>query len=230
MNSRSATTSPIPRSFSRRSANSGARIPATLFLGDSTVVMSSEVETSHGHSRQQRIRDSSASLGMTRSAAPNLPILHQLARYLFEKTGGPLEDVAEAGVQTHVRVAKIKLVTRARDRDVKKAALFLDGVARFQRAAAREHAVGEPDDKDGVELQAFGLMHGRKVYRLVVSGRVRRRLGIDIGNERELGEEFLHIAELPREGGELIQVFAPHFVISEVGFGIIVVDRFHHRY
>jgi hypothetical protein len=42
-----------------------------------------------------------------------------------------LEHVAKSRIQSHVRIAKVKFVARAGDRDVKEAAFFFDGIARL---------------------------------------------------------------------------------------------------
>ncbi len=52
-------------------------------------------------------------------------------------------------------------------------------------------------------------------------------LGLDIGEQGELGEKFLHAAELKRELGELLNLVQPALVVV-VGFlEIIVVARVH---
>src|SRR6266487_1330856 len=79
------------------------------------------------------------------SFSRHLPVFDQLVRNFFQKTRGPLEDIAVTAGQPHVWIGEIKLVARPCDRDVKQAPFFFESVARVERTTAREHAVREPD-------------------------------------------------------------------------------------
>ena len=60
-------------------------------------------------------------------------------------------------------------------------------------------------------------------------GLVRGRLCVHVADERELREKFIHVLELTREGRELVQIFPAQFVIGEIYFRVIIVNRFHYR-
>src|SRR5438067_11300891 len=87
------------------------------------------------------------------SFPPHLPVFDEIIWNFLQKTGRPLEYIAVAATQTHVRVGEIKLVARARDGYVKQAAFFLQRIARIERAAAGEHAVSQPNHEDGMKLE-----------------------------------------------------------------------------
>ena len=71
-------------------------------------------------------------------------------------------------------------------------------------------------------------MHRRKVDGLFVACLGWRGLGIDVADQRQLREKFVHIFKLATEDCELIQIFAAKFVVCEIRFGIIIVDGFDH--
>ena len=48
----------------------------------------------------------------------HLPVFDEVVWNLLQKTRWPLEDIAVAATQTHVRIGEIKLVARACDRHV----------------------------------------------------------------------------------------------------------------
>src|SRR5213078_4520807 len=62
------------------------------------------------------------------SFPPHLPVFDEIIWDFLEKTGWPLEDIAVAATQAHVRVGEIKLIARARDGYVKQAAFFLQRI------------------------------------------------------------------------------------------------------
>src|SRR4029079_4288318 len=47
-----------------------------------------------------------------------------------------------------------------------------------------------------------------------------------VADQRQLRKKFVHILKLPGKDCELIQIFAAKFVVRDVRFGIIVIDRF----
>src|SRR2546430_14379091 len=89
-----------------------------------------------------------------------------------------------------MRQGEIKFVARARDGDIKQPAFFFERVARVERTAARKHSISQPDYEDSVKLEAFGLVHRRKVDRFFVARLVRRSFGVDIADERQLREKI----------------------------------------
>src|ERR1700688_2725179 len=117
------------------------------------------------------------------SFPPHLPVFDERVRNFFQKTRWPLENIAVAAAQAHVRKGEIKLITRTGNGDVKQAALFFERITGVERASAWEHSVGEPDNEDGVKLQTFGLVNRRKIHRFLVGRLVRRRFCIDIADE-----------------------------------------------
>ena len=72
-------------------------------------------------------------------------------------------------------------------------------------------------------------MHSREIHCLFIAGLIWRGLGVDVTDERELGEKFVHVFELARKRGQLVQIFPAQFVIGEIHFGVIVVNRLNHR-
>ena len=78
-----------------------------------------------------------------------------------------------------------------------------------------------------MKLKTFGLVHRGKIHCFFVGSLVRRCLCIDIADQRQLRQKLVHVFELACEHGELIQIFAAQFVISESHFRIVIVDRFH---
>src|SRR5438034_9394389 len=100
--------------------------------------------------------------GCRTSASLHLPVFDELVRNFFQKTGWPLENVAVASAQSHVRKGEIKFIARAGDRHIKQTPLLLERVAPIERAAARKHAVSQPNDEDGMKFEPFGLMNGGK--------------------------------------------------------------------
>src|SRR5438094_10295979 len=75
----------------------------------------------------------------------HFPVLQQFVWNFFQKPRGPLENITKSRIQSHVRIAQVKFVARASDRDVKESAFFFNGIARFERTRAWEHSVGQPD-------------------------------------------------------------------------------------
>src|SRR6266705_3840675 len=98
-----------------------------------------------------------------KSAPLHLPIFDELVRNLSQKTRGPLENVAIASAQPHVRQGKIKLVARACDGDIKQPAFFFQRLARVERPAAWKRSVRQPDHEHSVKLESFSLVHRRKI-------------------------------------------------------------------
>src|SRR2546421_5779799 len=58
------------------------------------------------------------------SAPLHLPIFDEFVWDFFQESRWPLENVAVAAGQAHVRISEIKLVFRSGDRDVKQTPLF----------------------------------------------------------------------------------------------------------
>src|SRR5579862_7273982 len=114
------------------------------------------------------------------SRATDLPFLKQFLRNFAEKARGALEHFAVASVEAEIRIRKIKFVLRASDGDVEETAFFFDGVFTFEAAAAREHAVGHPDDEDDFPLEALGLVNTREGEHLGVVIR-RSRFAVEAG-------------------------------------------------
>src|SRR5581483_6558997 len=98
---------------------------------------------------------------VAKSTSSHVPVFDESVRDFFQESRRPLENVAVAGVQAHVRIAQVKLVARARDRDVKQTSFFLERFARVERTRTWKHPVGQPNDEDSMKFQTFGLMHGR---------------------------------------------------------------------
>src|SRR5205823_1586276 len=114
----------------------------------------------------------------------HLPVFDEFVRNFFQESRWPLENVAIAAGQTHVRVSEIKLVLRPSDRDIKQTSFFFQGLARIERATTREHSVSQPDYEYGVKLESFGLVNGRKIYRLLIAALIRGSFGVDIADQR----------------------------------------------
>src|ERR671923_2506028 len=83
------------------------------------------------------------------SAPLHLPVFEEGIWNFLQKTRRPLEHVAVAAAQPHVRVGEIKLVARACDSDVKQTPFFLQRITRIKGAATGEHTVSQPNDEDG---------------------------------------------------------------------------------
>src|SRR6266496_6423594 len=156
------------------------------------------------------------------SAPLHLPVLHELVWNFLQKPRGPLENVAVAAAQTHMRVGQIKIVASASDGYVKQAPFFLQRIARIERAAARKHSLGQPDYEHGMELETFRLMHSGQIDRLLVACLTWRGLRVDVADQRQLRKKFMDIFELAGKHCELIEVFAAQFVVCEVHFGVVV--------
>src|SRR5437868_15288940 len=99
----------------------------------------------------------------TSSFSSHLPVLQKVIWNFLQEARWLLEHVAVAAAQTHVWIGEIELVARTRDRDVKQTPLFLQRVARIERAAAGEHAVGQPDYEGSMKLHTFCLMHAGEI-------------------------------------------------------------------
>src|SRR5919106_2421200 len=83
-----------------------------------------------------------SSFVICRASAPlHLPVFYEIVWNFLQKTRRPLEDIAVAATQTHVRISEIKLVARARDGHVEQAPFLLQRITGVERAAAGEHAV-----------------------------------------------------------------------------------------
>src|ERR1700758_2587661 len=63
------------------------------------------------------------------SASFDLPVFDEVVWNFLQKTRWPLEHIAVATTQTHVRISEIKLIARARDRHVKQPPFFLQRIA-----------------------------------------------------------------------------------------------------
>src|SRR6184192_4220009 len=70
------------------------------------------------------------------SASLHLPVFDELVRNFFQKTRWPLENVAVASTQSHLRKGEIKFISRAGDRHIKQTPLLLERVASVERATA----------------------------------------------------------------------------------------------
>src|SRR6516164_5421265 len=93
------------------------------------------------------------------SFSRHLPVFDEVVWNFLQKARWPLEDVAVAATQAHVRICEIKFIARACNRHIKQAPFFLQRIAGIERAAAWEHAIGQPNEKDGMKLETFRLMH-----------------------------------------------------------------------
>src|SRR5437899_12995404 len=100
----------------------------------------------------------------------HLPVFDEFVRNFFQESRWPLENVAVAAGQTHVRIGEIKLILGPRDRDVKQTPLFFQIFPVIHRATAWKHSVGQPDHEHGVKLESLALVHGRKIDRFLVDG------------------------------------------------------------
>ena len=163
------------------------------------------------------------------SAPLHLPVFHEVVWNFLEKTRRPLEHIAVAASQAHVRIGEIKLVARACDRHVEQTPFFLQRIAGIERAAAGKHAVSEPNHEDGVKLETFCLMHAGEVDGFLLVCLTRSSFRIDVADQRQLGQKFMDIFELARKCCELIEVFPAELVIREIHFRIIVVNCFYNR-
>src|SRR5207237_10604717 len=83
----------------------------------------------------------------------HLPVFDEFVRNFFQESRWPLENVAVAAGQTHMRIGEIKLILRPRDRDVKQTPLFFQIFPVIHSATARKHSVGQPDHEHGVNLE-----------------------------------------------------------------------------
>src|SRR5690349_15859069 len=101
------------------------------------------------------------------------------------------------------RVAEIKLVARAGDRDVKKAAFLLFAVERLEGTRGREKTVAKHDEKDDVELETLRLMNRGESQHFVIIARGLVLLGFEIGQQGQLCQKILHAGKLRGEGCEL---------------------------
>ena len=72
-------------------------------------------------------------------------------------------------------------------------------------------------------------MHRGQVHRFFVCALSWPRFRIDIADQRELGQKLMHVFELTRKYGELVEVFAAQLVVCKVHFRVVVVNRFHDR-
>src|SRR5437879_12651521 len=54
----------------------------------------------------------------------HLPVFDEFVRNFFQESRWPLENVAVAAGQTHMRIGEIKLILRPRDRDGKQRPIF----------------------------------------------------------------------------------------------------------
>src|SRR5439155_21959350 len=145
----------------------------------------------------------------------HLPVFDELVRNFFQKTGWPLENVAVASTQSHLRKGEIKFIARAGDRHIKQTPLLLERVASVEGATAWKHAVSQPNNEHGIKFEPFGLMDGGKIDRLLLGRLIWRSLRIDIADQSQLGEKFVHVFELARKHVKLIQIFTAQFVICE---------------
>ena len=117
-----------------------------------------------------------------------------------------MENVAAGIAETtaNERIAHIQFILCARDGNVKQPAFLFLAIVAFRRARGGKQAVAEHDDEHDAELQALGLMDGREFDALGVVMRVI--LGLDIREQGELREKFLHAAELKGELRELLDL------------------------
>src|SRR6478672_10308661 len=93
----------------------------------------------------------------------HLPVFDESIWNFLQKTRRPLEDIAVATTQAHVRIGEIKLVARPCNGHVEQAPFFLQRIARVERTAAGKHAVSEPNHEDRMKLETFCLMHAGEV-------------------------------------------------------------------
>src|SRR5262249_26881497 len=89
----------------------------------------------------------------------HFPVFDQWVWNFLKKTGWPLENVAVAAGQAHLRIRQIKLVARACDGHIEQTPFLLERIARVEGAAARKHPVRQPDHEYRVKLETFGLVH-----------------------------------------------------------------------
>src|SRR6266480_4213575 len=100
------------------------------------------------------------------SASLHLPVFDELVRNFFQKTRWPLENVAVASTQSHLRKGEIKFIARAGDRHIKQTPLLLERIASVERATARKHAVSQPNNEHGIKFEpVFELArkHGKLI-------------------------------------------------------------------
>src|SRR4029077_1473803 len=159
----------------------------------------------------------------------HLPVFDEIVWNFLQKTRWPLEDIAVTATQAHVRIGEIKLVARARDRDVEQAPFFLQRIAGVERTAAGEHAVSQPNHEDRMKLETFCLMYAGEVDRLFLVCLTRSSFRIDIADQSQLGQKFVYVFELASECCELIEVFPAKLVIRKVHLGIVIVNRLDNR-
>jgi len=89
--------------------------PAELLFGFTTGFL--DFARKLGHIRHSIIR---TSFVIRASSFPShLPVFYEVVWDFLQKTRWPLEDIAIAATQTHVRISEIKLIARACDRHVK---------------------------------------------------------------------------------------------------------------
>src|SRR5437773_12011000 len=101
--------------------------------------------------------------GCRTSASLHLPVFDELVRNFFQKTGWPLENVAVASTQSHVRKGEIKFIARAGDRHIKQTPLLLERVASVERATAWKHAASQLTNEPGINFKPFYFMDIRTI-------------------------------------------------------------------
>ena len=126
-------------------------------------------------------------------------------------------------------IREVELVLCARNRHIKQTPLFFERIAGIKRATAWKHSVRQPDDEDGIKLESFRLMHRGKIDRLFIGRLIRGCFRINIADQRQLGKEFVYVFELTCKRRELVQILTTQFVICEIDFRVVVVNRFHNR-
>src|SRR6266568_2936062 len=123
----------------------------------------------------------------------------------------------------HDGEAQVELVPGAGAGDVEEAPLLLLAVAVAERLRAREAAVGEPNQEHRPPLQPLRLVDGGEHHLLVGLAALGDGLAGELGEERDLGQERLHVLVAAGILGELAQVLQAGIGVHELGLEVLLV-------
>ena len=157
--------------------------------------------------------------GAGAQAVVELPAVAErwLGRQLLEEARGLHHHPLAVARRRHHRVGQVELVLGPGAGHVEEPPLLLLAVPVLEGLRAGEAAVGQPDHEDGAPLQPLGLVDAGEDHLLVRLASLAHRLGSQLGEQRDLGEEGLGVGPAPRVLRQLAQVLQPGVGVDELG-------------
>ncbi len=159
-----------------------------------------------------------------------LPALEELrlARQLLEEARRLEDHPLPVAGRGHHRIGEVELVLGPGAGDVEEAALLLLARRVLEGLGRGEAPVGEPHHEDRAPLQALGLVDAGEHHLLVRLPSLGHRLGGELGEQRDLGQEGLGVLVAAGVLGELLHVLDAGVGVQELGAQVLLVAAVQH--